>query len=166
MAIGTGRRCADPAGALLSGELENAARCAGRLPGSRVQGTEQGFEGSALVGFASVKRGLGNRHAETAGVQRDLGANPLCAFGIAGLSGKVSQGFAITDQLVENLFLSRELGLHPLPHYPKELLQLHTLKQIEKGDIAGCLGPLQPQCRTSCCLAPDFQSALTGRACG
>ena len=34
----------------------------------QLQGAEQGFEGRGLVGFAGVKRGLGNRHTQLAGV--------------------------------------------------------------------------------------------------
>ena len=36
-----------------------------------------------------------------------------------------------------------DLGQHPLPEQPEELLELHPLKQVEEGGIAECLGQLQ-----------------------
>ena len=104
---------------------------------------EQGFEGSALVGFTRVKGGLGDRHAQFPGVDRHLGDKPRSAVDAIGLRGRAPQGFAITDQLLEILVLNSDLNQHPLPEQPKELLQFHPLKQIEKGGIAGCFGQLQ-----------------------
>ena len=41
-----------------------------------LQRAQQSFQGCTLVGFIGVKRGLGNRHTQLAGVQRDLGDKP------------------------------------------------------------------------------------------
>lgn len=41
------------------------------------------------------------------------------------LSGRASQSLAITDELVKILVLVSDLGKHPFPEQPKELLQLY-----------------------------------------
>ncbi len=48
-----------------------------------LQGAEQGFRGSALVGFAGVKRSLGNRHTQLTGVERPLGDKPSGPIGLS-----------------------------------------------------------------------------------
>jgi len=48
--------------------------------------------------------------------------------------------------LVDILVLICDLGQHPLPQQPTELLKLQPFKQVEKGGIAGCLGRLEIQC--------------------
>ena len=53
----------------------------------QLQGAEQGFEGRALVGFAGVKRGLRDRHAELPRVERDLGDKSRGSIGTIDLSG-------------------------------------------------------------------------------
>jgi hypothetical protein len=47
----------------------------------KLQGAEQGFEGCTLMGFAGVKGGLGDCHAQLTGVERDLGDKPLRTIG-------------------------------------------------------------------------------------
>jgi len=112
-----------------------------------LQGAEQGFEGRALVGFAGVKRGLGNRNAQLSGVQRDLGDKPSGPIGAIRLRGRPAQGLTVTDQLIKILVLISDLGQHPLPEGPEKLLELNPLKQVEEGGVAGCLGQLQAQRR-------------------
>lgn len=112
-----------------------------------LQGAEKGFEDRALVGFAVVKRGLGNRHTQLAGIQRDLGEKTRCAIGAIGLRGRAPKGFAITDKLIKILVLDSDLGDHPLPEHPEELLKLHPLKQVEESGDVGSIGQLQIQRR-------------------
>jgi hypothetical protein len=110
----------------------------------------RGEEGRALVGFAGVKRGLGNLNDQLSGVQRDLGDKPSGPIGAIRLRGRPAQGFTVTDQLIKILVLISDLGQHPLPQQPKELIQLNPLKQVEGGGVAGCLGQLQAQCSAEC----------------
>ncbi len=119
-----------------------------------LQGTEQGLEGRALVGFAGVKQGLGNRHTELPRIERDLGNKPSCSIGIIGLLGRAPQDFAIIDQLIEILVLISDPGNHQLPEQPEKRLEVHPLKQIKKGGVAGCLGELQIQRRAECLVMP------------
>jgi type I restriction enzyme R subunit len=112
-----------------------------------LQGAEKGFEDRALVGFAVVKRGLGNRHTQLAGIQRDLGEKTRCAIGAIGLRGRAPKGFAITDKLIKIFVLDSDLGDHPLPEHPEELLKLHPLKQVEESGDVGSIGQLQIQRR-------------------
>ncbi len=130
-----------------------------------LQGAEQGFQGRALVGFAGVKRGLGNRHTQLSGVQRHLGDKPRSTIGTIGLRGRAPQGFAIADQLIKIRVLISDLGQHPLPQQRKELLDLNPLKQVEEGGVAGCLGQLQAQRRAECLLmAPGKALQIPGAA--
>ncbi len=75
-------------GALLRGELKKRWRGVQRISLDQhtveLQGAEQGFDGSALVGFAGVKRSLGNRHTQLSGEQRDLGDKTSGAVGTIG----------------------------------------------------------------------------------
>lgn len=84
----------------------------------------------------------------------DLGNKPRCAIGTIDLGGWTAQGFAITDQLVENLVLISDSGQHSLLEQPKEHLELHPLKQVEEGVEAGCLGQLRIQRRAECLVMP------------
>ena len=119
-----------------------------------LQGAEQGFEGRALVGFTGVERGLRDRHTQLPGVERDLGDKPSCAIGAIGLRGRAPQGFAVTDQLIKILVLISDLGDHPLPEQLEERLELHPLKQVEEGGVAGCLGQLHIQRGAECLVMP------------
>ncbi len=92
--------------------------------------------------FTGIERGLRDRHTQLTGVERDLGDKPHCAIG---LRGRAPQRFTVTDKLIKILVLIGDLGNHPLPEQPEELLELHSLKQVEEGGIAGCLGQLQIQ---------------------
>lgn len=106
---------------------------------------QQSLQGSPLVGFIGVKRGLRDRLAKFTCVERDLGDKPRGYLGAIELSGRTAQGFAITDQLVKILFLMSDLGQHQLPEQPEEFLDLHPFKQVEESGIAWCLGQHQIQ---------------------
>ena len=114
----------------------------------KVQRAQQLLEGRLFVGFACIEGGLGDRHTKLPGVERHLSDKSGCAIGAIELHGRTPQGFAVADQLVKILVLISDLGQHPLPQQPKELLELDPFKQIEEGGITGCIGELQIQSRT------------------
>lgn len=127
--------------------------------GIELQRAQQNFQGLALVGFAVVKRGLRDRHTQLPRGERDLVDKSCCAIGAIGLRGRAQQSFVVTDQLIKILVLIHDLGDYPLLEQPEELLDLHPLKQVEEGGIAGCFGELQLQSGAEWMVMP-FGKAL------
>jgi hypothetical protein len=120
----------------------------------KFQRAQQGFQSRALVGFTGVEGGLRDRHTQLPGLERDLGDKASRPIGAIGLRGRAPQGFAVTDQLIKVLVLISDLGDHPLPEQLEERLELHPLKQVEEGGVAGCLGQLQIQRGAECLVMP------------
>jgi hypothetical protein len=80
-----------------------------------LQGAEQEFEDSALMGFAGIKQDPGDRHTQLAGVERDLGDKPRRAIGAIKLCCRTTQCLAVANQLLDFPVLIGDLGENPLP---------------------------------------------------
>jgi hypothetical protein len=87
---------------------------------------------------------LGQRHAEGSGVDGDLGHEPVVAAFC--LDGGASQGFPVTDQLVQTLGSSWDLADHPGLQHLAEFLQVGLVEQVEKGGVRGPALEVQAQC--------------------
>jgi len=87
--------------------------------------------------------GLRDGNSQLTGKERDLSDKSGGSVGAIELRGRSTQGFAVTDQLVEILVLISDLGEHPLSEQGEELLNFHPFKQVEEGGVAGRPGQLQ-----------------------
>ncbi len=131
--------CHEHVGALLRDELKKRF---GRMQGVRldqhaveIHGRKEFPQGLALVGIARVVGGLGDRHTQYPGVERDLVHKSFR--GVVPTHRRASQRFAVVDQLGDFLSLRSDPLQHPAPHHGEQLGQFHPLKQVQEGGVSG-----------------------------
>ena len=81
-----------------------------------------------LMVFAGGVAGLADRHAQSSGVERDLGNERGTAAG-SGLD-RASQGLAVADQLIEIGCATRDLGDRPVPDSGAECSHIQLAKEV------------------------------------
>ena len=99
----------------------------------QLQGAQQLFEGSPFTGFAGVVGRLGQGDAESTGIDRDLGDEPMAA--VFRLHCRAAQRLAIAHQLVQTLSSARDLADHPGLEHLAEFLQVGLIEQVKEGGI-------------------------------
>jgi len=98
-----------------------------------IKRAEQLLERCLLTRLVGVIGRLGQRHPKGSGVDGDLSNEPVVA--VFCLDGGASQGFAVTDQLVQTLGTTWDLADHPGLQHLAEFLQVGLVEQVEKGGV-------------------------------
>ena len=108
-----------------------------------IKRAEQLLKRCLLTRLVGVIGRLGQRHPKGSGVDGDLRNEPVVA--VFCLDGGASQGFAVTDQLVQTLDTTWDLADHPGLQHLAEFLQVGLIEQVEKGGIRGPALEVQAQ---------------------
>lgn len=99
----------------------------------KIELAEQLAQHRPLVAFAGGVASLADRHAQSGGVQRDLGNERRSTTG-CGLN-RASQGLTVTDQLIEIRCFVWDLGNRPVTDRRAERRHVHLVEEVTKRGI-------------------------------
>lgn len=99
----------------------------------KIELAEQLAQHRPLVVFAGGVASLADRHAQSGGVQRDLGNERRSSTG-CGLN-RASQGLTVTDQLIEIACPAWNLGDRPVTDRRAERRHVHLVEEVTKRGI-------------------------------
>ena len=98
-----------------------------------IKRAEQLLERCLFTGLVGVVGRLGQRHPKGSCADGDLGNEPVVADFC--LDDGASQGFAVTDQLVQTLCPTWDLADHPDLQHLAEFLQVGLVEQVQEGGV-------------------------------